>query len=154
MAIYMWRERTSVLDEVVGTSYSTTNGDTYYRWISITPKVNCTLDKVVLANYGTLSWTLQIWTWDYGSTQTLASVTLDSTNTSWWVYDASWLDIQLTAGSTYWIRFTWWTIYTSSSWVSMPLSWENVTINNSFTTQPKQFTNRIFAIQWVYTTAV
>jgi hypothetical protein len=152
MAIYMMREAKSILDEVTWNSYSSTSASGYRRGITITPKINCSLDKVVFVNHMPISWTLRIWEWEFWNTGTY-TVTLDTSNTVWWVYDTTSLWITLTTGVTYGIKFNWDTMYYSNSWVSMPKEWTNITIEQCFDTRVTRYTTEIFAISWVYTTA-
>lgn len=121
------------------------NTNWYYYGIAFTPKVNCTLDKIIF--WWSTSGTLKITQSDYASS---AWTTYSISNVSEYILSTQ---MQLTANTRYTISVNWTTTY-SNDIINYPISWTNVTfdyITMSYGNQGYNWFGQ--TVRWIQTTA-
>ena len=150
--IYVWVEAPDPVRDYI--SNTNTNSGTlsssYYYWIYFTPKVNCTLDKILFLQGNPPIWNLKITTWYLSWTGTVYQ--MSSSDIVNQVYTLP-TPMQLTAWVQYWIWVqSSYSLYYNQG--SQPVSWTNVTFdwigtswnNNIYTS------SWTYAIKWILTT--
>ena len=141
--IYVWEKPAPVRDYISNTNTNTgTLSSSYYYWIYFTPKVNCTLDKILFLQGNPPIWNLKITTWYLSWTGTVYQ--MSSSDIVNQVYTLS-TPMQLTAWVQYWI----WVQSSYSLYYnvgSQPVSWTNVTFDWIGTS----WNNTIYTSAWTY----
>lgn len=163
-AVYLWDTQVrpviipSVLDEVTGTGASNLNyANYYYFWICITPKVVCNLVRVKFYWDWVRTWTLKVSQWNYASSTTWVQTYSLTSTTPVQEFELD-TPYQMSAGTKYCISYI--STYSqercrTDSWISMPVSWTNVTIEYSTTSQSNgQYSSVIRWVSWVYTSVI
>ena len=149
-AVYLWDTKVRpptppyVIDYVADTSWISSGTYNYYYWVTFTPKVNCTLDKILFL--WSTSWTLKIAQWAYASSTT-SQVTYSISGVT--EYELA-TPYQLTANTKYCVS-VYWTIWWKQ--LTFPVDWENVTFNYGTYSYNSNQLNYVEAIKWLQTTA-
>lgn len=156
-AVYLWEDKvrptTPVFEPVWDYALNNTNttwalSNRSYYWIYVTPKVNCTLNKVQFVANASPIWTIKINAWWMSAAWTTYTLSW----ISWWVYTLP-TPFEMTA----WVKYAIWVYWSYNNYYYVnpwfPISWTNVVINASWQSDADQeMTRLVCSIRWVETT--